>query len=128
VYWIVISRDFKRLFNNEKVWWYSIKTFIKYKKILWYSIKTIRSFFSGQPILLVFNWDFSWLVSCLLEFKSLSILMDSWMEWILWDFLVKSINTTSIQQSHTNSRDFAILFQTFIYRHLFHSRFLLFLC
>jgi hypothetical protein len=31
VYWFKISRDFKRLFYDSKILWYSIKTFIKHK-------------------------------------------------------------------------------------------------
>ena len=50
---------------------------------------------------------------------------DSWMKWILWDFLFKNINTTPIKQSHTNPWDFVILFQTLICHHLVHSIFLL---
>ena len=41
VYWIKILRDFKRLFNYEKVLWYSIKTLCNLKKVWWYSIKTL---------------------------------------------------------------------------------------
>ena len=55
--------------------------------------------------------------------------MDSWMKWILWDFLVKNINIL-IQQSHTNPWDFVILSQICVYRHFCMSCFLLilFLC
>jgi len=44
MYWIMILRDFKRLFNYEKVLWYSIKTLCNLKKVLWYSIKTLCHF------------------------------------------------------------------------------------
>jgi len=51
--------------------------------------------------------------------------MDFWMEWILWDFLVKNIDSALIKQSHTNSWDFVILFQTLVCRHLFYAKFFL---
>ena len=41
VYWIMILRDFKRLFYHEKVLWYSIKTLFNLKKVLCYSIKIL---------------------------------------------------------------------------------------
>jgi len=44
MYWIRILRDFKRLFNYEKVLWYSIKTLCNLKKVLWYSIKILCHF------------------------------------------------------------------------------------
>jgi len=40
-YWIMILKDFKRLFCYEKVLWYSIKTLSNLKKVLWYLIKTL---------------------------------------------------------------------------------------
>jgi len=43
MYWIRISKDFKRLFNYEKVLWYSIDS-LQFKKVLWYSIKTLCHF------------------------------------------------------------------------------------
>jgi len=39
-----ILKDFKRLFNYEKILWYSIKTICNLKKVLWYSIKTLCHF------------------------------------------------------------------------------------
>ena len=39
VYWIMILRNFKRLFYHEKFLWYSIKTLFNLKKVLCYSIK-----------------------------------------------------------------------------------------
>jgi hypothetical protein len=45
VYWFKISKNFKRLFYDKTILWYSIKTFIKSKKNLRYSIKTIIFFF-----------------------------------------------------------------------------------
>jgi len=44
MYWIRILIDFKRLFNYEKILWYSIKTLCNLKKVLWYSIKILCHF------------------------------------------------------------------------------------
>jgi len=44
MYWIRILKDFKRLFNYEKVLWYSIKTLCNFKKVLCYSIKILCHF------------------------------------------------------------------------------------
>jgi len=44
MYFIMILRDFKRLFNDRKVLRYSIKTICNLKTVLWYSIKTFCHF------------------------------------------------------------------------------------
>jgi hypothetical protein len=62
-----------------------------------------------------------------LVFKSLSILKDSFMEWILWDFLVESINTTLFQQSHSKPWDCSYSRQDFFLLEIYYvlSMFLL---
>jgi hypothetical protein len=81
-----------------------------------YGIQVRQSrFFSGQQNLLVFNCDFSLLLKCLLIFKSLRILMDLFMKWILKDFLVKITHKTFTRQSHSNPSDFFFYF--FLTRH-----------
>jgi hypothetical protein len=62
-----------------------------------------------QQNLLVFNWNFSTFLNCLLVFKSLRILMDLFMKWILKDFLVKITHKTFTRQSHSNPSDFFFL-------------------
>jgi len=61
---------------------------------LWYSIKTIKIVYCGQRNLVVFKWDFPCLIKCLLVLKSMWILIDSFVEWILWDFLVENTHST----------------------------------
>jgi len=59
-----------------------------------------RIFNSRQRNPMEFKWDFPWLIKCLLVFKRMQILIDSFVEWILQDFLVKNIHNMLIQQSH----------------------------
>jgi hypothetical protein len=66
---------------------------------LWYSIKTIKIFFLGQRNLVVFDWDFWWLLKCLLVFKIVHISMDSSMKRILRVFLVKHTHTNNLTQT-----------------------------
>jgi hypothetical protein len=72
-------------------------------------------FFPGQWNLLVFNWDFLSFIKCPLVFKSLPILIDSFMEWILLDFLVENIYTTLFPQSHSKPWDCSYSYQDFFF-------------
>jgi len=63
-----------------------LKDFLKMKKSCGIQSGQSWLFVQDNEIRWVFKWDFGWLKNYPLIFKSIQILMDSFMEWILWDF------------------------------------------
>ena len=84
VYWIMILRDFKRLFYHEKVLWYSIKTLFNLKKVLCYSIKILCQL---KKVLWYSIKTFNHLKKILVVFKIIQISNDCLINQILMDFV-----------------------------------------
>jgi hypothetical protein len=98
VYWIRISKNLKKKIKIKQCC--GIQSWQ-----LWYIFFKPTKFISTQMRLLI---------KYLLVFKNLQISIDSSIEWIFWDFLVKITHTSLFQQSHSNHQEFFILSMTFL--------------